>query len=61
MKRYAHNMLSEDQIRWIINTKHEGKLTNRKIARHINQKGAAALQRVQKYRGYLCSEKSWKT
>ena len=32
MKRYGHSMLSEDQIKWIVNAKLEGKLTNGEIA-----------------------------
>jgi len=32
MKRYGRSMLSEDQIRLIVNAKLEGKLTNREIA-----------------------------
>jgi len=32
MKRYGRSMLSEDQIKWIVNAKLEGKLTNREIA-----------------------------
>jgi len=48
MKRYGHSMLSEDQIKWIVKLK--GKLTNGEIARDINQKGTATLQRIQKER-----------
>jgi len=43
MKKYGRSMLSEDQVKWIVNAKLEGKLTNREIARHINQKGTATL------------------
>ena len=32
MKRYGRSMLSEDQVKWIVNAKLEGKLTNREIA-----------------------------
>jgi hypothetical protein len=32
MKRYGRSMLSEDQIKWIVNAKLKGKLTNREIA-----------------------------
>ena len=31
MKRYGRSMLSEDQVKWIVNAKLEGKLTNREI------------------------------
>ena len=32
MKRYGRSMLSKDQVKWIVNAKLEGKLTNREIA-----------------------------
>jgi hypothetical protein len=32
MKKYGRSMLSEDQVKWIVNAKLEGKLTNREIA-----------------------------
>jgi hypothetical protein len=39
------SMLSEDQAKWIVNAKLEGKLITGKCkrARNINQKGATAL------------------
>ena len=49
MKRYRRSMLSEDQIKWIVNAKLEGKLTNREIA---SVQGISTRRVQQLYREY---------
>ena len=49
MKRYVYNLLNEEQIRWIIRAKQEGKLTNREIA---NLQGISVRRVQQLYSEY---------
>ncbi|MFP3130315.1 MAG: hypothetical protein RXR51_01850 [Nitrososphaeria archaeon] len=49
MKRYGRSMLSEDQVKWIVNAKLEGKLTNREIA---SVQGVSTRRVQQLYREY---------
>jgi transposase len=50
MKRYGYNLLKEEQIRWIIRAKQEGKLAKSEIA---NPQGISVLRVQQLYSEYM--------
>ena len=53
MKRYGRSMLSEDQVKWIVNAKLKGKLTNREIA---SVQGVSTRRVQQLYSEYKSTE-----
>ena len=55
-------MLSEDQVKWVVNAKLKGKLTNREIASVQGVSTRRLQQLYGKYKRHItCSEKSWET
>ncbi|MFP3130471.1 MAG: hypothetical protein RXR51_02665 [Nitrososphaeria archaeon] len=57
------SMLSEDQVKWIVNAKLEGKLITGKLqaCKEYQPEGYSSFTANTKVQGYSCSEKSWKT